>query len=230
MPTRRQRPLRSQRLISTKQQAPPRRRLKATPTYHNVREFETTKHVSLAGHDLRALERLRKNGECDVKLPEPVFDRDCPGHYLRRIKSVALSIPCITGPYMGEKVKLTLVSNKVRMTTSSLPHYPEHGPNDPRFAYSVGAIRAVATRSAEDDSELFHASDGDQRYQPFEGVGAISQWRLDMRTPSNQFDFSTISDVVLHIQYTARDASATLREGAVLTTGASKKLSRPPSS
>ena len=47
MPTRRQRPLRSQRLISTKQQAPPRRRLKATPIYHNVREFEIAKYVSL---------------------------------------------------------------------------------------------------------------------------------------------------------------------------------------
>lgn len=230
MRTRRQKPLRPKRHVKTKQQAPPRRRLKATPIYHNVREFEITKHVSLAAHDLPALERLRKKGECDVKLSEPVFDRDCPGHYLRRIKSVALTIPCITGPYLGEKVKLTLVSNKVRMTNSPLPHYPEHVPNDPRFAYSVGAIRAIATRSAQDDPELFYASDRDQLYQPFEGVGAISEWHLDMRTPSNRFDVSTISDVVLHIQFTARDAGARLREGAVLAARASKKLSRPPSS
>jgi hypothetical protein len=220
MSTMRPRRLHSQRRVSTNQQAPPLRGLGATPLQHSVREFEITMHVSLAGHELPALKRLRKNGECDVKLPEPVFDRDCPGHYLRRIKSVALSIQCITGPYTGEKVKLTLVSNKVRMTISPLPHYPEHRPNDPRFAYSVGTIRAVARRSSQDDSELFHPSDSDERYQPFEGVGAISHWHLDMRTPNSQFDFSTISDVVLHIRYTARDASSTLREGAVLAASA----------
>ena len=42
---------------------------------------------------------LRTAGQCTVDLPEELFDLDCPGHYFRRLRSVAVSIPCIVGPY-----------------------------------------------------------------------------------------------------------------------------------
>ena len=40
---------------------------------------------------------------------EVLFDLDYPGHYLRRLKSVGLTIPCVTGPYTG--VSCTLANN-----------------------------------------------------------------------------------------------------------------------
>jgi len=36
----------------------------------------------------------------------------------------------------------------------------------------------------------------DERYLPFEGSGAVSQWRLELPTDVPQFDHDTISDVV----------------------------------
>jgi hypothetical protein len=195
----------------------------------HVREFEIASQFSLARLDPLALVELRRKGECDLWLPEALFDSEYPGHYMRRLKSVSLTVPFTAGPYTGENATITLVSNKVRMTTSPSPQYPEQGPDDPRFAYSVGAIQSVATSTAHGDSRLFEMSVRDERYLPFEGAGAISQWHLDMRAPNQQFDFSTISDVIFHLRYTARDGSATLRKWAVAATRASRKPPRPPS-
>jgi len=44
----------------------------------------------------------------------------------------------------------------------------------------------------------------DERWLPFEGQGAVSAWTLELNPASNNFDFSTITDVVLHVRYTAR--------------------------
>src|SRR6202020_1385041 len=54
----------------------------------------------------------------------------------------------------------------------------------------------------------------DERYLPFETAGAISSWRLTLNNVFRQFDYSTITDVVLHVRYTARDGGAPLREAA----------------
>ena len=57
--------------------------------YHdnNKRELELTRHVSLRQLDPLALLTLRITGSCTVTVPEWLYDRDCPGHYMRRIKS-----------------------------------------------------------------------------------------------------------------------------------------------
>src|SRR5436190_17569545 len=54
--------------------------------YHdnNKREFEMIRHVSLRQLDPLALLTLKVVGKCAVSIPEWLYDRDCPGHYLRR--------------------------------------------------------------------------------------------------------------------------------------------------
>ncbi len=81
--------------------------------YHelNQREYELTKHVSLLQVNPQALLQLRTSGRCTVFLPEALFDFDAPGHYFRRIKSAAVSIPCVTGPYTGVNCRLTLLKS-----------------------------------------------------------------------------------------------------------------------
>ena len=63
--------------------------------------------------------------------------------------------------------------------------------------------------NAQDDPGLFiTAIDGnitDQRYVPFENAGAISSWRLETPQINNEIDVSTVTDVVLHLYYTALD-------------------------
>ncbi|MFH0728223.1 MAG: hypothetical protein V2B19_18025 [Pseudomonadota bacterium] len=76
----------------------------------NTREFEITKHVSLRDWFPLQLLKLRSSGKCEVRLPEALFDLDCPGHNFRRIKSVAVTIPCVVGPYANVNCSLTLAA------------------------------------------------------------------------------------------------------------------------
>ena len=45
----------------------------------------------------------------------------------------------------------------------------------------------------------------DERYLPFEGAGATSNWEIELPSKIRQFDYGTITDVVVHIRYTSVD-------------------------
>ncbi len=190
--------------------------------YHenNRREYELTKHVSLREVDPLALIQLRETGRCIVKLPEELFDMDGPGHYFRRIKTLAITIPCVTGPYTGINCKFTLLKSSIRKSPAIDPEYTRQGPEDPRFSDFLGSLESVVASSAQNDSGLFETNLHDQRYLPFENSGVISEWMIEL--PANpsadepaQFDYSTITDVILHIKYTARDGGESLRNAAM---------------
>ena len=174
------------------------------------REYELTKHIALMQLNPTALIQLRESGTCEIDIPEVLFDLDYPGHYLRRIKSVSLSIPCVTGPYTNVNCTLTLLSNRIRVNTQR-PTDAYTGFNDTRFLSNVGGIQSIATSSAREDSGLFEFNFRDERYLPFEGAGVISRWRLELPADYRQFDYDTISDVVLHVRYTARDGGFSLK-------------------
>jgi hypothetical protein len=61
----------------------------------------------------------------------------------------------------------------------------------------------VALSSCQNDSGLFEPSLNDERYLPFELKGVISEWGLEIPAKYQQFDYSTISDVIIHLRYTA---------------------------
>jgi hypothetical protein len=52
---------------------------------------------------------------------------------------------------------------------------------------------------------MFELNFRDERYLPFEGAGAISEWQLELPSLIRMFDYDTISDVIIHISYTAKD-------------------------
>ncbi|HTY26693.1 MAG TPA: hypothetical protein VMD51_00905, partial [Mycobacterium sp.] len=72
----------------------------------NRRELELTKHISLRLDLPAAYLRLRTTGYCEITIPEWMFDLDFPGHFMRRIKNVTLTLPCVPGPYTGVHCKL----------------------------------------------------------------------------------------------------------------------------
>ncbi len=192
------------------------KRLEAAFYEQNRREYELTKQVSLAQLDPIALVKLRQNGECFVDVPEAAFDMDYPGHYFRRLKTVSLSVPCTAGPYTTVACTLTLTSNRLRKDATLLGNKYERDPAaDPRFRDEVAAIQSVATSGARDDHGLFELNFRDERYLPFEGAGAISSWHLKLNKDFPQFDFATISDVIVHLGYTAREGGELLRSKAV---------------
>jgi hypothetical protein len=205
------------------------RRMDGAYRDQNARELELTKHVSLAQLDPSALMQLKTNKECWINLPEELFDMDHPGHYMRRIKSVALTIPCVAGPYTTVSTSLTMTRNSLRVTNAAgdPTKYPRKlvagvPADDPRFRDAVGAIQTIATSSTQNDAGMFETNLRDERYLPFEGAGAISQWHLTLPAPRPQFDYATISDVILHVRYTARDGGEQLRSDA--TTSLATKI------
>jgi hypothetical protein len=177
--------------------------------YHdsNKREIELLRHVSLRQLDPMALLTLRITGSCTVTVPEWLYDRDCPGLYMRRIKTVALSIPSVVGPYTALNCTLTLQSSSLR-TSSSLANgaYARTGQDDDRFTDYFGSTDVIVTSSASNDGGMFETNLHEDRFLPFEGGGAISTWNLSLPSQLRSFDYSTISDVILHIRYTARMA------------------------
>ena len=175
----------------------------------NTREYELSKPIALSQLDPAALLSLKSTGTCQINVPEAIFDLDHPGQYMRRHKSVSLSIPCVAGPYTSVSCTLTLLSNKYRNTVSlnGLP-YAEQQQNETRFTYNAGAVESIATSTAVDDGGLFELSFRDERYLPFEGTGAVATWQLTMPANFRQFNYMTITDVILHLRYTARDGGS----------------------
>ena len=157
-----------------------------------------------------------------------MFDLDYPGQYMRRIKSVALTIPCVTGPYTGVHCRLTLLEQhdaRRPAAATARAHAAAHRamllrlrradrrgreyalvPGRPTHrSAQYGAREAIATSSGQNDSGLFELSFRDERYLPFEYHGAVSRWRIELPPENNYFDLDTLTDVVLHLNYTARE-------------------------
>ena len=186
------------------------RRMDAQYIAENSRELELTKHISLALTSPTALVCLRETGTCQIALDEVLFEYDHPGQYFRRLRSVAITIPCVTGPYTGVNATLTLSSAMVRTQAPGTSYQPQSataGPNDPTVVLSpiaAAGTQTIATSSGQADAGLFDVNLHDERWLPFEGQGAISTWNLVLDPRDNNIDFTTITDVVLHLRYTAR--------------------------
>ena len=76
------------------------------------------------------------------------------------------------------------------------------------------ATEAIATSSGQNDSGMFELNFRDERYFPFEFAGAVSRWRIELPPENNFFDMDTLSDIILHVNYTAREGGDVLRNAA----------------
>jgi Tc toxin complex TcA C-terminal TcB-binding domain/Neuraminidase-like domain/Putative peptidoglycan binding domain len=188
------------------------RKMESSHLKRNVREREMTKHISAARLDPFALYQLRTTGSCTINVPEALFDMEHPGHYFRRIKAFSVTVPCVAGPYSSMPLKVTQVSNRIRVSKTNAANYTEDDAGDARFRYNVGSVQSIETSKGEDDSGLFSLNLDDERYLPFEGSGAIGTYQLELPKDVRGFDYATISDVIFHMRYTARDGGGTFRD------------------
>lgn len=192
----------------------------------NCREYELTEHFSLRMYFPWAFLQLKLTGYCEIEIPEWLFDHFYPGQYMRRIKNVSLTIPCVVGPYVSVHCRLTLLKSTTRIspylidppTACCAEKQPKNGyvtkPDDPRMVNTYAAKEAIATSSGQSDTGLFELNFRDERYLPFEYTGAVSCWRIELPQENNQFDVDTISDIILHLNYMAREGGEVLREAA----------------
>ncbi|KAK5048333.1 hypothetical protein LTR84_006003 [Exophiala bonariae] len=169
-------------------------------SYH---DFEITKSISLRQINPWQLLSLRYNHMAEIKLDELLFDIDFPGQYLRRIKSVSVSIPCIVGPYTSISCTLKMNRNEIRLVAGK-------SENDQPTPMKVDdlPINSIAVSHGQSDTGMFDMSFGgnSDRYGPFEGAGVISEWVLELPSPVPQFDYTSITDVIMQIRYTSKAA------------------------
>jgi hypothetical protein len=180
-------------------------------------DFENGAMLSLRQINPLALLALKGTGSCEFALPEILFDMVRPGDYMRRIKTVAVTVPCVVGPFATLSCTLRLLEHKFRQngTGSGKADYPERtdGSED-RFSTANVPIAAIATSTSQNDSGVFELNFRDERYLPFEGAGVISKWRLELPAALRQFDYESITDVVIHLRYTSVDGGDALKQAA----------------
>ena len=205
----------------------------------NIREYELTKEFSLRLHFPAEFLRLRTTGFCEIDIPEWMYDLDNPGFYMRRIKNVTVTIPCVTGPYTGVNCRLTLLSSMTRIDPrlkapthecccAPEPCCPECGeeqrlareylpcPDDPRIVREYGACEAIATSTGQNDSGLFVLDFNDPRYVPFEYSGAVCRMRIELPRENNYWRPESLTDLMIRVAHTAREGGEPLRRAASL--------------
>jgi len=174
----------------------------------NKRRFEISKSISLAEIDPLALIKLRENRVCEFTLDEALFDTDFPGHYCRQIKSVSLTFPAVIGPNSNLNATLTQLSHRTLLDPEkdgvTYLLNPEPAVSQPLSIRGDWRVnQQIALSRGVNDSGLFQLNFQDERYLPFEGTGAVSTWRLELNGLKSAFDVSTLSDVIIKVEYTS---------------------------
>lgn len=86
---------------------------------------------------------------------------DFPGHYMRRIKSVAMTIPAVVGPYSSIRVTLNLLSHKFRVSRSAAngkDYLTSQGADCEAFRFDRLPSTSIAISSGNADPSVFDPS------------------------------------------------------------------------
>ncbi|GAA0985505.1 hypothetical protein GCM10009555_061050 [Acrocarpospora macrocephala] len=173
------------------------------------RRLEITRRVSLLEHDPIALLTLRAGGSCEFTLPEDLFDRDFPGHFLRQIRSVAVAFHDAEGAPIEVNATLTQLAHKT--VTAAEPKAAQYL-LDPKGAVPANVrvdwrpSQRIALSHVPEGAEnngLHELRYDDERYLPFEGTGAVSSWRLELPGLRDRDLPEDLSDVEITLRYTA---------------------------
>src|SRR5262249_49172286 len=128
--------------------------------------------------------------------PADLLDREFPGHYLRLIKQVRTSVLAVIPPTAG--IRATLSNPGVsRVTVGGDVFQDVVVRRDPQ---------SVALTSPSNATGLFDLDTQAELLRPFEGLGVDTVWEFRMPRAANRFDYGTITDVLLTIEYTALDS------------------------
>jgi hypothetical protein len=159
----------------------------------NKRKLQLGKTLSLAQLSPVEFQRFRETGVLMFTTPMEMFDRDFPGHYLRLIRRVKTSVVALIPPEVGIKATLTASRNSRVVIGGDIFQTVrvQHGPD------------MAALTSPRDATGLFELDIQSEMLAPFESIGVDTTWELRMPKASNLFDYNTIADVLLTIEYTA---------------------------
>lgn len=157
----------------------------------------------------KALEGVINEGVVNFELSPQLFDGDYPGHFLRQLVSVSVSLPALVGPYQEVRAVLTQVSSRTVLKADPRAMNELYGQNDNSAAnilYNPRASQSICLSRGVDDHGVFQLDFNDERYLPFEGTGALSHWEL--RFPRHDKEeqaamLASLTDIIVQVRYTA---------------------------
>ncbi|MFC0541848.1 Tc toxin subunit A-related protein [Kutzneria chonburiensis] len=137
---------------------------------------------------------FRKTGVLSFATPMALFDQDFPGHYLRLVRQVRTSLVALVPPDRG--IRATLYSNGISTVTTGQDGVFQ----DVTVRHDPGVVALTSPLNASGVFELDAQSD---MLLPFESSGVDTTWELQLPQAANPFDFATIVDALITIDYTA---------------------------
>ncbi|HEY9796414.1 MAG TPA: neuraminidase-like domain-containing protein [Leptolyngbyaceae cyanobacterium] len=159
----------------------------------NKRKLQLSKTFDLAQLFPFEFQQFRETGVLVFPTSMEWFDRDFPGHYLRLIAQVRVSVVALVPPTEGIKATLTssgisrVVIRGDRVQTVPIRREPEQ----------------VALTSPMNATGVFELDLQSELLRPFEGSGVDTQWEFRLPKATNRFDFNSIATVLITIDYTS---------------------------
>ena len=152
-----------------------------------------TKTISLARLAPVEFQRFRETGVMPFATPMELFDRGFPGHYLRLIKRVRTSVIALIPPIEGIHATLSTTGpSRVVIGGDVFQTVPIR--RAPEF---------VAMSAPSNSTGVFELDPQPDMLLPFEGSGVEMSWEFNMPKAANRFDYRTIADVLITLEYTA---------------------------
>lgn len=159
----------------------------------NKRKLPLTKTISLARLAPVEFQRFRETGVMPFVTSMEMFDRGFPGHYLRLIKQVRTSVIALIPPIDGIHATLSTTGpSRVVIGGDVFQTVP------------IRRAPEFITMSAPNNSTgMFELNSQPDLLLPFEGSGVEMSWEFNMPKAANSFDYRTIADVLITLEYTA---------------------------
>jgi hypothetical protein len=158
------------------------------------RRLQLTETVSLAMQYPIDLQRFRETGVLPFATPMSLFESRLPGIFMATIRRVRVSLVALIPPTQG--IRATLTNGGTSRVVVE-----EDGVFRSRTLHTLSDT--VALTSPINASGVFDLDLQPELLLPFEGAGVDTTWELRLPKAANSFDFRTIADIIIGIDYTA---------------------------
>ncbi len=157
------------------------------------RKLQLSKTISLSKHDPNSFQTFKQTGILPFVTRMELFDRDFPGHMMRLVKRVSVTVLALTPSIDGIKASLSASSNSKIVKGELYPTLE----TIKRPSESISFTNAIGA------SGLFELQTESNKLMPFEGMGVEALWFFEMQRASNQMNYNSIADILITIDYTA---------------------------
>lgn len=160
----------------------------------NQRKLQISKVLSLASLSPIEFAQFQQTGVLRFATTLDMFDRDFPGHYVRLIRRVRATVVALIPPAIGIRATLSVVGPSRVVVSTSDGFQQQIVPRPPESVVFSSPLDATGVFELDPQSELL---------LPFEGLGVAANWEFSLPRAANPFDFASIADVLITIDYMA---------------------------